>query len=176
MTRADSAETLRTLAQLGLAFLVIGSAGVALLHKERFSLSRITDLDLLVRPDELDRWARALENMGAAVTSWGEPFERARAEQNLRGRFYIRATLASGLQLDLTYESSTLELEQLLPNARWVDKIPVCPEVDLWFSKALRDPERALRFAREHEVEIPAEALERVYAALRNRSPDRGNE
>jgi hypothetical protein len=176
MTSAKPQETLRALARAGLGFVVIGSAGVALLHPERFARAQVTDVDLLVRPEDLERWARTLENMGASVTSWGEPFERARREQNLRGRFYIRGTFCSGLQLDLTYESSTLEVEQLLPNARWVDEIPVCPVEDLWFSKALRDPERALRFAREHGVEIPARALERVYAALRNRPEERGNE
>lgn len=167
MTFRDVRDALRALEHEGVRYLVIGSTGVALLHPGAFDLDAITDVDILISPAQLQLFATATSALGATVTSWGEPFEAARAAQSLTGRFYVRATFAT-IQIDATYESTTLVLDELFASATRVDEITVCPEVDLWFSKALRDPERALRFAREHGIEIPAAALERVYAALRN--------
>lgn len=151
-------------------FVVIGSRGVELHHPEGFAArepAAVDDVDILILPDDLQDVARWCAQRGATVTSWGEPFEQALAKDALAGRFYVRACFAH-TQLDATYENPRLDLRSLYPRARWVDGIPACPEHELWLSKLLKDPAKALRFAEDHGVAIPSDAIERAYAAMRN--------
>lgn len=168
---SDWRSLLRALREDGaLRFVVIGSRGVELHHPSRFEArdaAAVTDVDILISPDDLQTFARWCQARGATVTSWGEPFERALAQGSLAGRLYARAEFER-VQIDATYENPRLELGSLYPRARWVDGIPACPELELWLSKLLKDPAKALRFAEERDIEIPSDAIERAYAAMRN--------
>ena len=157
-------------AERALRYVVIGSRGVELHHPARFEPrepAAVIDVDVLISPDDLQMFARWCQARGATVTSWGEPFERALAQGSLAGRLYVRAEFER-VQIDATYENPRLDLDSLYPRAPRVDGIPACPELELWLSKLLKDPAKALRFAEEHGVTIPSDAIERAYAAMRN--------
>ncbi len=165
----EARALLETLARQGLRFVVIGSGGLRLRYPARFEREpapQVSDVDILISPDDLQQFARIAQSAGAVVTSWGEPFDRALRDGLLPGRLYVRASLER-VQLDATYENPMLDLAALLPRATRVDEIPVCPERELWASKLCADPLKALRFAREHQLAIDDDALAIAYAALR---------
>jgi hypothetical protein len=166
---------LRALDASGLRFVTIGTRALALLHPARFAdedPGARADVDILISPDDLQRFAAFIEGMGGEVTSWGEPFARALEQRSLAGRFYVRAQLPEA-QLDATYESDWLSLDALYPRATRVDEIPACPESMLWITKLVADPLKAERLAAERGLEIPRDARERVFAALRKNSGER---
>lgn len=172
---SDWRELLRSLAARELRFVTIGTRALALLHPARFAdepPAARADVDILISPDDLQRFAAIIEAMGAEVTSWGEPFARALAQRSLAGRFYVRAQLPAA-QLDATYESDWLALDELYPSATRVDEIPVCSESLLWTTKLVADPIKAERLAAERGLEIPRDARERAFAALRKNSGER---
>lgn len=164
----DPRAVLQQLAASKVRFVTFGSTGLALLHPAHFTGTRHTDVDVLLARgmDTLLAFVHFAQRRHATVTSWDEPFDVAHRNDALRGRFYVRARFDGGLQLDATYENDQLDGDVLFERAWWVDHIPVCPEEELWFSKCLKDPGRAQRFALEHGLEIPPTALERAKALL----------
>ncbi|HEX8821624.1 MAG TPA: hypothetical protein VF794_16990 [Archangium sp.] len=169
----DARSLLQQLAVSNVRYVTFGSTGLALLHPAHFSGTRITDVDVLLARgmDTLLAFVHFAQSRHATVTSWGEPFDVAHRDNALEGRFYVRARFDGGLQFDATYENEQLDGGVLFERAQWVDRIPVCPEEELWFSKYLKDPGKAQRFALEHGLEIPPAALERARAVLRPTSP-----
>lgn len=165
----EARALLRQLAAAKVRFVTFGSTGLALLYPSHFTGTRLNDVDVLLARgmDAVLAFVGFAQRLHAPVTSWGEPFDIAHRNNTLEGRFYVRAQLDGGLQLDATYESAWLDADALIERARWVDGIPICPEEELWFVKFMKDPQKAERFAAEHGLTIPPAALERAQAALR---------
>lgn len=165
----EARTLLRQLAAANVRFVTFGSTGLALLYPSHFSGMRLNDVDVLLARgmDTLLAFVGFAQRLHAPVTSWGEPFDVAHRNNALEGRFYVRAQLDGGLQLDATYESAWLDADALFGRAHWVDGIPICPEEELWYVKLLKDSHKAQRFAAEHGLTIPPAALERARAVLR---------
>lgn len=147
---------LRSLADAGVAFVTIGSAGLLLAHPRLRDEYALPDCDVLLGDGALSDFVAWAQRAGATVTCWGEPWDPRWTERSLAGRFYVRA-VCDGLQLDATFEERDFDVARLLREARWVDGVPVCPEVELWAGKLRKDPDHARRFAAEHGLVIPAD-------------------
>jgi hypothetical protein len=146
---------LHDLARAGLRFQVFGSTGLALHHPRLLDVYPLPDLDLLLPPehDALRALVRALQDRDFRVSSWGEPWEDRWGPDELRGRFYLRAT-RDALTVDATYEATYQEDAWSPGELLLLGGVPVCSEGLLWRAKLLKDRDRAFRFAREHGLEM----------------------
>lgn len=149
---------LRSLADAGVAFVTVGSAGLLLLHPRLRDEYPLPDSDVLLGDGALTSFVAWARRAGATVTCWGEPWDPRWTERSLAGRFYVRAVL-DGLQVDATFEERRFDVAKLLREARWIDGVPVCPEAELWMGKLRKDAGRARAFAVEHGLVIPEVAL-----------------
>lgn len=164
MSRADADATfavLRELSAAGVPFVVVGSAGVGLLHPQIFATHVLADVDIVVRDlDAVRAVLRRLMPRGAEARVWGDIVTVDVADDVLRGRFYVRLTGGPlPLPLDVTFEDPPFDVDDVLARAVIVDGVPVCPEIELWRGKRRKDPVAAAAFAARHGLAIPDDGI-----------------
>jgi hypothetical protein len=145
---------LRSLAEAGVGFVTIGSAGLLLAHPRLRAAYALTDCDVLLADGALRGFVAWAEGRGGTVTCWGEPWDARWTERSLAGRWYVRA-VCEALVVDATFEEADFDVGALLREARWIDGVPVCPERELWAGKLRKDADGARRFAAEYGLTIP---------------------
>lgn len=141
-TNERAFAVLKDLADAGVRFATFGSAGLLLRHPHTRALHVLRDVDVLLPPAELERFAAWVRARGGTVTAWGEPYVPG---LDVAGRFYLRAYV-HGVQVDATFETP-LDLEAALRDATTCEGVPVCRDAVIWESKRLKDVGAARAFA-----------------------------
>lgn len=149
-------ETLCSLVDASLPFMLIGSAGLKLRHPMRMRDYVLPDVDMLVLPEDLDDIGHHLLGQGWDVRCWGEPW---RPGDLVNGRWYLRAHHQMA-QLDVTFECPFLDVRSTFHQIDWLDGLPVCPSAALWTIKIIKDPNKAVTFAQCYGLSIPKKAFE----------------
>ena len=155
-TSATTTELLRALAD-AVPFVLIGTAALARLHPVALRDYVLPDRDILLRPDALVPFVRRAQALGFAVTCWGQPWEAGWTAQDVAGRWYVRADRGA-LRIDATFECPFIDVDSAHAQARIIDGVPVCPEVQIWRLKWIKDPAACRAFAERFRLKIPPES------------------
>lgn len=148
-------DALRALTASPVAWMVIGSAGLALRLPDLFEAYPLPDADLWVSgADDALTLGRWMAERGCTVTCWGAAWSPAWVAADLAQKSYLQA-IFEGIKIDMTFEGSALAGLRCDTDAEWIDGLPLCPLEPLWRSKILASPESARRFAKDFGLTIP---------------------
>lgn len=122
----DYVSILKAFVNADIEFAVIGTWALKCYFPKEMENYPILDCDLVLNPDiqNIQKAFEELKKNGFRPSVWGKVFEKMPSQENLAGKFYMRAE-KNRLRLDLTYECEWIEWEKMKSETVWVNEIPL---------------------------------------------------